>query len=105
MFMAHGASRPSKILQDRYLARLMAKHKRERGFTTVMSVTKLSSLCQRLTGTKFGSTVAMCVVCKGCCKKFKTNNSINRYKKLVCGKPHHRKSFFNFSMWGQDHHS
>ena len=34
-------------------------------------------------------------VCKGCGKKFKTNN---RHKKLVCGKPHHRKSFCNFSM-------
>ena len=34
-------------------------------------------------------------VCKSCGKKFKPNN---RYKKLVCGKPHHRKSFCNFSM-------
>ena len=40
-------------------------------------------------------------VCKGCGNTFKTNNSINRHKKLVCGKPHHRKSFCNFSMWAR----
>ena len=34
------------------------KHKRERGFTLVMSVTKLSSLCKCLARTKFSSTVA-----------------------------------------------
>ena len=38
-------------------------------------------------------------LCKGCGKKFKTN----RHKKLVCGRPRHRKRFFNFSMWGNDH--
>ena len=32
-------------------------------------------------------------VCKGCGKKFQINNSINRHKKFVCGKPHHMKSF------------
>ena len=35
--------------------------KRERGFTPVMYVTMLSSLCKRLTSTYFGSTVAMCL--------------------------------------------
>ena len=40
-------------------------------------------------------------VCKGCGKKFKTNNSINRRKKLFHFKAHHRKSFCNFSMWGK----
>ena len=35
-------------------------------------------------------------VCNGCGKKFKTNNS----KKLCHFKPHQRKSFCNFSMWG-----
>ena len=40
-------------------------------------------------------------VCKGCSKKFKTSNSINRHKKLFGCKPHHRKSFCNFSMWGK----
>ena len=35
----------------------------------------------------------------GCGKKFNTNNIINRHKTLACGKPHHRKSFCNFSMW------
>ena len=35
------------------------------------------------------------------CKKFKTNNSINRHKKLVCGKPHHRKSFCNSPCWAR----
>ena len=34
---------------------------RERGFTPVMSVTKLSSLCKCLASTKFGSTVTMCL--------------------------------------------
>ena len=37
------------------------KHKRERGFTPVMSVIKLSSHCKCLASTKFGSTVAMCL--------------------------------------------
>ena len=32
---------------------------RERGFTPVLSVTKLSNLCKCLASTKFGSTVAM----------------------------------------------
>ena len=40
-------------------------------------------------------------VCKVCGK---TNNSIKRHKKFVCGKPRHRKSFCNFSMWSKDHH-
>ena len=35
------------------------KHKREKGVTSVMSVTKLSSLCKCLAITKFDSTVAM----------------------------------------------
>ena len=34
-------------------------------------------------------------VFKGCGEKFKTNNSINRHKKLFACKPHHRKSFCN----------
>ena len=34
---------------------------RERGFISVMSVTKLSSLSKCLASTKFGSTVAMCL--------------------------------------------
>ena len=37
------------------------KNKREKGFTSVMSVTKLSSLYQCLSSTKFGSRVAMCL--------------------------------------------
>ena len=31
--------------------------------------------------------------CKDCGKKLNPNNSINRHNKLVCGKPHHWKSF------------
>ena len=70
-----------------------------------MSVTKFSTLCKCLARTKFGSTVRGNVfACKGCGKKFNTNNSINRHNKLECGKPHHRKSFYHFSMWGKDHH-
>ena len=42
-------------------------------------------------------------VCKGCGKKFSPNNNINRHNKLVYGKPHHRKSLCNISMWGKDH--
>ena len=37
------------------------KHKRKKGFTSVMSVAKLSSLCKCLASTKFGSKVAMCL--------------------------------------------
>ena len=44
------------------------------------------------------------VVCNGFGKKCCPNNSINRHTKLVCGKPHHRKSFCIFFMWGTDHH-
>ena len=69
------------------------KHKREGGFTPVMSLTKLSSLCKCLALTKFGSTVVMFAY-KGCGKKFNPNNSINRHNQLVCAKSHHRKSFF-----------
>ena len=41
---------------------------------------------------------------KGCGKTFNPNSSINRYNKLLCGEPHHRKSFCPFSIWGNDHH-
>ena len=41
---------------------------------------------------------------KGRGKMFKTSNSINRHKKIVYGKPHHRKNVGNFFMWGKDHH-
>ena len=37
------------------------KPKRERGFTLVMSVTRLSGLCQRLARKKIGNTVAICL--------------------------------------------
>ena len=37
------------------------KHKRERGFTPEMSLTKHSSLCKCLASTEFGSTVAVCL--------------------------------------------
>ena len=37
-------------------------------------------------------------VCKGCGKKSKTNNIDNRQKKSFGFRPHHRKSFCNFSM-------
>ena len=40
---------------------------------------------------------------KGCGKKFNPNNSINRHNKLVCGKPHHRKTFCHFSERGKNH--
>ena len=39
-----------------------------------------------------------CVCLQRCGKKCKTNNN-NRHKTLVSGKPHHWKSFCNFSMW------
>ena len=47
---------------------------------------------------------SMVVCLQGCGNKFSPNNSINRHKKLLCGKPHHRKSFSCFSMWGNYHH-
>ena len=34
-------------------------------------------------------------------KMFKNNNSINRHKKLVCGKPRHRKSFVTSQSWAR----
>ena len=37
------------------------RNKREKGFTNINSVTRLSSLCQPLTSTNFGSIVAMCL--------------------------------------------
>ena len=77
---------------------------RDRGFTPVMLVTKLSSLCNYLASTKFGSTVAMCLPARVVARSLTPNNSINRNNKLVCGKPHRRKSFCHFSMWGKDHH-
>ena len=40
-------------------------------------------------------------VCKSCGKKFKTNNSINKQKKLYGFKLHLKKSFCNLSMWGK----
>ena len=43
----------------------------------------------------------MFFVFKGCGKKFKTNNHINRHKKRFGFKLHLRKSFCNFSMWGK----
>ena len=44
------------------------------------------------------------MACKDCGKKFNLNNSINRHNMLVCGKPHHRKSFCHFSEWDKDHY-
>ena len=34
--------------------------------------------------------------CKGCGKYFRTNNSMNRHKKEMYGRPDHRKNFRNF---------
>ena len=70
---------------------------RERGFTPVLSVTKLSSLCKCLASTKFGSQVAMCLPARVVARSpTLTTASINRHNKPVCGKPHHRKSFATF---------
>ena len=71
---------------------------REKGFTPVMSVTRLSSLCQRLTSTNFGITVAMCLYARFVARSSTQKYSIDRQKKLVCGKPHHRKSFCKVSI-------
>ena len=69
-----------------------------------MSVTNLSSLLQMPSQHKIWQHSGHVFACKGCGKKFNPNNSINRHKKLVWGKTHHRKSFCHFSMWGKDHH-
>ena len=63
-----------------------------------MSLTRLSNVCQRLSSTRFSSTVAMC-----CGKKFKTDSSMNRHKKLAWGKLRHRKNFCIFSKWEMGH--
>ena len=67
-------------------------------------MTKLSSLCKCLISTKFGSTVALCLPARVVARSSTPNNSINRHTKFVCDKPHHRKSFCHFSMWGKDNH-
>ena len=57
-------------VKDRFVREIMSlldgwmaggQSTRDRGFTPEMSVTKLSSLCNCLSSTKFGSTVAMCL--------------------------------------------
>ena len=164
MLMVHGASRPSKILPYRYLAKMMARRRISFAifyitFKTSISVkdymkkgaylylhlyiqgpgpARFDGECVRefmflLYGISVGAKAQergrvrvrndkafkslpkhnqhkiwqhggyMCD-CTGCGKKFKTNSSINRHKTFVCGKPHHRKSFCFFSMWGKDHH-
>ena len=116
MVVVHGASRPSKTLQDRYLAKLMAGRRISFvicyiAFKTMISFKKhmkrvhLCNVCEKAFMSLHTPNQHIIwhhsgpvFVCKGCVKKFKTNNSINRPKKLYHFKPHHRKSFCNFSM-------
>ena len=58
-----------------------------------MSVTRLYSLCQYLT--HIAGTCGHVFVCEGCGKYFRTDNSMNRHKKLMYGKPGHKKNFRN----------
>ena len=158
MLVVHGGSHPSTIMQDRYVAKLMARRRislsicyiifktrigfqehmkwsalllrpgpgpggfvrefmlllngiseggqitreREKRFTSVMSVIRLMIPCKPPTSKKFGSTEAMCLSARDVVRSLRPY-SINSHKKLVCGKPHHRKSFCNFSMSGKGH--
>ena len=158
MLVVHGASRPSEILQDRCLAKLMACRRISFFICYITFKTRISfkenmkrgahllqvgpagvkgrflrEIMLLLDGisvggqtTREGERVHPCNVCdkafkslqmpsqhkiwrhsanvfacKGCGKKFHPNNSINRHNRLVCGKPHHRKSFCHFSMWAR----
>ena len=48
---------------------------RDRWFTPVISVTRLSSFCQWLTSTEFGSTVAMCLSARVVAKSLATGRA------------------------------
>ena len=118
MVVVHGASRPSKILQD--LAKLMArwrisfficyiafknrisfkKHMKRVDHCNVYE--KAFKSLQMPNQNIIWQHSGYVFVCKGCGKKFKTNNSIYRPKKLFHFKSHHSKSFCNFSMWGKE---
>ena len=111
MVVVHGSGRPSKILQDRYLARFVIcliafktrisfmKHMKRFHPCNVYekAVKSLQTPNQHIIWQQSGHVF----VSKGCGKKFKTNNRFNRPKKLIHFKPNHRESFCNFSMWGK----
>ena len=65
-----------------------SERQRETGFTSVMSVTRISSLCQRITSTRFGSTLAMCVSAR----------LVARSSKPTVASTDTR----SFSLWGKD---
>ena len=80
------------------------KHKREKRFHHCNVCDKAFKSLQMPSQHKVWQHSGHVFACKGCCKNFNCNNSINRHNRLVCGKPHHRKSFCHFSMWGKDHY-
>ena len=79
------------------------KHKRERVHPCNVCDNAFKSL-QMPSQHKIWQHSGSVFACKGCGKNFNPNNSINRHNKLVCGNPHHMKSFCHFSKWGKDHH-
>ena len=75
-------------------------HKREIGFTHVMYVTRLSSLCERVTSTIFFSTVALCLFARVAAIGSRPTRASTDTRSFLGFKHHHRKSFCSFSMWG-----
>ena len=67
-----------------------SERQRETGFTSVMSVTRISSLCQRITSTRFGSTLAMCVSARVVARSSTPTVAYTDTR--------------SFSLWGKDHH-
>ena len=77
---------------------------RHRGFTPVMSVTKLSNLCKCLASTKFGSTVAMCLTARVVTRSLTTTTVSTEAISLCLASLTTGRVFCHFSMWGKDHH-
>ena len=52
------------------------KHMRDKGFTHVMSVTRLSSLYKHLTSIQSGSTLAMCLSARVVARSSRTTTAL-----------------------------
>ena len=73
----------------------------QRGFTHVIYVPRLSSLCARLTSTQFWSIVVMCLSARVVVIGSRPTKASTDTRSFVGCKHHHRKSFCNFYMWGE----
>ena len=78
------------------------KHKRERGFIHVMSVTRLSILCQRLTSIKFGSTARSCVCLQRVVARSSTQTTASTETKSLCVASHTiERAFATSPCWAR----